>query len=323
MGQEKRLTGVIDTCSQQFLKFFAGLCCFLFVVWGCKSPSVSSLATEQVFFRETDSYGREVILATPPKRIISLSPCITEMIFELQSGNKLVGISDFCDYPTETDTMTKVGGMLNFSIEHILSLRPDIVLIGSIVQQNDVQKMEDAGLKVFAAREEQHLSGMYHTITLLGKMLQRDSLACEKVREWKSRIASLDTLSGKMQTRPSVYYVVGFGNTGDYTAPKNSHIHEMITLAGGRNVGEPLSGWSVSREYLIQQNPDMIFIRQEDFKTFLNTKPYIYLSAVKNENVYPITSSWIDVSGPRNFWAIKMMNRKIKAWEHEQTMSIN
>ena len=112
----------------------------------CLSPSQQG--EKASFFDYTDCYGNRVKLDSVPARIISLSPAITEMVFMLDDGNKLVGISDFCHYPEATDTMHRVGGMQNINVESLVTLNPDVVLIGSIVTKQDMEKMERAGLKV-------------------------------------------------------------------------------------------------------------------------------------------------------------------------------
>ncbi|MEG2071188.1 MAG: helical backbone metal receptor, partial [Bacteroidales bacterium] len=100
------------------------------LMFACNSPRNESAGN---FFQWTDSYGREVKLSHEPQRIISLSPSITEMIFLLQAEEKLVGISDYCQYPPETNKIKRVGGLQNINVESLLALQPDVVLIGSIV----------------------------------------------------------------------------------------------------------------------------------------------------------------------------------------------
>ena len=83
---------------------------------------------------------------------------------------------------------------------------------------------------------------------------------------------------------------MGSSVQGDFTAPQNSHIHEIITLAGGQNIGEKLNSWNISREYIFQSDPDIIVIRKEDANAFVHTQPYSNLRAVREGNVFPIES---------------------------------
>jgi iron complex transport system substrate-binding protein len=279
---------------------------FISLCVACRSPQKESAG----FFLEVhDSYNRTVTLEKEPLRIISLSPAITELVFLLKSEQKLVAVSEFCKYPPETENIPKTGGLVQINIEKLLSFNPDLVLIGSIISKADVDKMEKSGIKVIAIKEENEITGIYSAIQKLGKILNQNDLAIQKVAELKQQMAQIQIDTTKK--RKSVYYVVGYGPAGDFTAPKNTHIHDMITRAGGRNVGEKPKSWSVSREFLFDENPDLIFVRKEDFQYFVTTYPYTELQAVKNKKTYPIESGWIDVISPRNILAIRLINQKL------------
>jgi len=261
----------------------------------------------------TDSYHREIKLDKEPQNIISLSPGITEMIFLLHAEDKLVGISDYCNFPERTLYINKVGGLQNINIEKIISLQPDVVLIGSIISKKEVEKLEKSGITVIALKQEEKLEKMLETLKTIGQIVNNERCAdslvlCykEKLEEYESGVAN-----SAESKRPIIYYVISFGTAGDFTAPKNSHINEIIEYAGGRNIGDRLTTWNISREYLFSQNPDLIFIRTEDLPYFIKTYPYNLLNAVKKNNVYPIESGWIDIVSPRNFLAIELMKEKI------------
>ena len=110
---------------------------------------------------------------------------------------------------------------------------------------------------------------------------------------------------------PTVYYVVGFGKGGDYTAGGNTFINDIIRFAGGRNLAEFVSGWNFSKEKLLEAQPSYILIRQEDAETFCNTPPYNSLMAVRIGHVIPIESGIIDQEVPRNIEAIRLISDAI------------
>jgi iron complex transport system substrate-binding protein len=259
-------------------------------------------------FEVQDSYNRTVKLEREPQRIISISPSITEMLLLLHQEKRLIGVTDYCPETPQLAHAKRIGGLYNLNVEALLALKPDLVLIGSIVAKADVDNMEKVGIKVLAIKEEQRIDGLFDALTLLGSLLNCDSLAQKEVSTMKERLAQLS--NGETPTK-KVYYVVGFGNSGDYTAPKNSHINEIITLAGGVNVGRELTSWRISREYLFAQQPDLIFIRKEDYEAFMRTAPYTQLRAVKQKRVYPIESSWIDIVSPKNLDAIELIHTEL------------
>lgn len=271
----------------------------------CNSPKKTA---DDVFFSWKDSYGRHVELATAPERIVSISPAITEVMFLVGAQEKLVGISDFCKYPPETAKIRKVGGMHDINFETLLSLHPDVVLIGSMISQKDVDAIEKMGIPVICIVEESSLEGMSEMIEVIGKITENEETGRTEAEKWRKKIAELKKNAPTPAERKSVYYVVGFGDGGDFTAPKNTHIQEIIELAGARNIGDSLSGWNVSREYVFKADPDIILVRKEDKDAFVKQYPYTLLNAVKNDRVYPIESGWIDVVSLRNMQAVDYIN---------------
>ena len=268
---------------------------------GCHSPKTSS---QEAFFTWEDSYHRHVQLDTAPRRIVSISPAITEVMFLVGAQDKLVGISDFCKYPPETENITKVGGMHNISFELLLSLHPDVVLIGSMISQQDVDAIEKMGIPVICIVEESSLEGMAEMMEVVGRITQHEEKGTVEAEKWREKIAERKAHAPAPENRKCVYYVVGFGEGGDFTAPKNTHIQEIIELAGARNAGDSLTGWNISREYLFKINPDIILVRNEDKEAFQSRYPYTLLEAVKAGRVYGIESGWIDVVSLRNMNAV-------------------
>ncbi len=293
------------------VRYFAfWLLCFSLFFSACHNPK--TVQKQESFFTWEDSYHRHVQLDTAPQRIVSISPAITEVMFLIGAQDKLVGVSDFCQYPPETEKITKIGGMHNINFEMLLSLHPDVVLIGSMISQKDVEVIEKMGIPVICIVEESSLEGMADMMEVIGRITQCEQNAEGEAARWREEIADLKAHAPAPKDRKSVYYVVGFGDAGDFTAPKGTHIHEIIEYAGCQNVGEALTGWNVSREFLFQSDPDIILIRKEDKDAFCSLYPYTLLKAVKENQVYAIESGWIDVVSPRNLKAVAFLREKSK-----------
>ncbi|MBR4919343.1 MAG: ABC transporter substrate-binding protein [Bacteroidales bacterium] len=276
----------------------------------CHSPKTNQ--NQEAFFTWEDSYKRHIELAKAPERIVSISPAITEVMFLVGAQNKLVGISDFCVYPPETEKIAKIGGMHNINFEVLLSLHPDVVLIGSMISQKDVDAIEKMGIPVICIVEETSMEGMADMMEVIGRITQCEEKAKTEASKWREEVKAMRQENAQDSvTKKKVYYVVGFGDAGDFTAPKNTHINEIIELAGCENVGKKLSSWNISREVLFKANPDIILIRKEDKDAFCSQHPYTLLKAVKENRVYPIESGWIDIVSPRNIKAVEMI-RNIK-----------
>lgn len=284
---------------------------FILIIFLAVSCNHKKQAPENYFYKGKDSYNREVFIQEEPQRVVSLSQSITEILFLLNADNKLIGISDFCTFPPETAKITKVGKLLNINVENILSLNPDLILISSVISKEDVASLERANIPIFAVKEESKIENLYQTIQTIGTLVNRSAQADSLVSLYQAKIKSLKNRT--VSNLKSVYYVVGFGKTGDFTAPGNSFIHDIISLAGGENVGKDLTTWNISREHLFQEDPDYIFIREEDMELFCKTYPYTQLSAVKSGKVFPISSGWIDILSPRNFDAIEYIHNVINS----------
>lgn len=261
------------------------------------------------FFEWTDSYGRSISLKSEPQRIVSISPAITELLYLIGAEEKIAGVSDYCNYPEAATKLPKIGGMQNINMEALVALQPDVVLISSMVSKKDVETIEKMNIPVISIIEENNIEGMADVITTLGKICNREEAANKEATAWKTCVEQVKS-NDTSNTGKRVYYVVGFGDTGDFTAPKGSHIHQIIELAGCKNIGEKLTGWNVSREYLFQEDPDIILVRAEDKETFCSQSPYNKLTAVKEGRVYPINSGWIDIVSPRNIKAIELIRKK-------------
>lgn len=276
---------------------------------GCTSKKTSENHVETREF--TDFRGRTLTLPVQPQRIVSASPAITEIIFALQQGSRIVGRTDFCQYPPkEVSAIPSIGGLNNINQETLVMLEPDVVIASSIVSKEMVDKIEAANIPVVCLPERKTVEGTLEIIAAVGKILGADSLATELNNSIHKELVAI-TENIDTTHRPTVYYVVGFGQGGDFSAGKDTYIHDLIESAGGKNIAGDVEGWSYSKEKLFEHNPDYIFIRQEDFERFISTAPYNKLKAVKKKHVFPIESALMDLQTPRSVEAIRYISEKI------------
>jgi iron complex transport system substrate-binding protein len=285
----------------------------IMVFCGCEKPHSQHIKPS---ISITDYYNRNVNIPKDLRRIVSLSPGITEMIFDLQADTLLVGRTDYCSFPQpQVSKIASVGGISNVSAERIIALRPDLVLCGSMVSKELVMQIERSGIAIVSFPERKTVEGTYETLKLLGKILQKDSLSAAIVSDMKAKIAAVKTKTEQMKKpnspRPKVYYVVGFGTSGDFSAGNGTYIHNILTLAGGQNVAENARNWSFSRENLFAHQPDYVFIRKEDYAAFIKTPPYNDLNAVRKGQVYPVESALMDCQTPRSVDAIEYISNII------------
>lgn len=258
-----------------------------------------------------DDYQRKVSIPAHPQRIVSASPAITEILFALGSGNLVVGRTEYCTYPEEALEVENIGGISNLNVEKIASLKPDLVLSGSMVPEQAVSQLQALGIPVACVIEKNTFNELYSNISKVSRMIGKPEKGDSLNRVLKEKMNSLQKLpSGS----PTVYYVVGFGKNGNYTAGGSTFINDIISLAGGRNIASDVTGWEYSLEALMNQNPDVIVIRSEDSASFCTTKPYSTLKAVKEGKVVAIESGMIDLQVPRNVDCVKLLNERFAAF---------
>ncbi len=247
----------------------------------------------------TDSYGETVTIESEPMRVISVAPNLTETMFKIDAGDKLVGRSDYCDYPDEALEIASVGSIYEPDIEAIVSLEPDLVIVSTHFDEENTEKLEELGIPVITLYEEAEMEGVYGMITTLGEVMNRNDAAAGCVAEMQDIIADVEeTVAG--QDKPTAYYVVGFGEYGDFTAGGDTFTGQMLTMAGADNIAQDVSGWSITTEEIIEADPEIVIIADYMYDEFKTTSPYSELSAVKNDQIYVIDNNLLERQGYRN-----------------------
>lgn len=276
----------------------------IMLLTSCGSKNTESKKTEvnkSLYpMKITDSYNREVTLEKKPERIISIAPNITETIAALNAESKLVGRTEFCDYPESIKSVESIGTLSEPNIEKIVELKPDLVIASTHFKKETVQKLEQLNIKVLVLYSSEDFKGAYETIEEVAKAIGEEEAGTKIVSDMKVKVEEIAN-KVKEANKPKVYYVVGFGKGGDYTAGKGTFIDQLITMAGGINVANDVEGWKYSFEKLVEKDPDlMICSKFYDTKAGLTgTDGYKDLRAVKEGNLFEMDNNTIDRQGPR------------------------
>lgn len=247
----------------------------------------------------TDSNGNEVTIESEPQKVVSMAPNVTEMIYALGAQDKLVGRTDYCDYPEEALAIESVGTLMTPDIEKIISLEPDVVIASTHFSEESEQQLKDLGINVIVLYEEMDMDGVYGMITTLSDVLNKkeagQTIVAEMQTSVEETLAAIKGLESK-----SVYYVVGFGEYGDYTAGGTTFLGQLLTMAGGINVAEEVTDWSYTLESLVEADPEIIIIADDMKESFEIAENYKELTAVKNGNVFGVDKNTLERQGYRN-----------------------
>jgi iron complex transport system substrate-binding protein len=249
-----------------------------------------------------DDTGRKVFFANPPRRIVSLAPNITEMLFALDSGSRLVGVTSFCNFPPEAVALPKVGGTTP-SLERVIRLHPDLVLTPrGFLSTDGVRELEQLKIPVFTF-ETHTLDHVLGHLSTLGRLLDRGKTADTLVRRLRERIKQVNTSSAS-RPRPKVLYVLNSDPL--ITVGPGSFIHHVIELAGGANIAADTKTAypRLSMETVLKRNPDILLFPAGESETVSESqlaqwRTWSALSAVRHNRFVSVASDLLDRPGPR------------------------
>ena len=247
-----------------------------------------------------DSYDRTVTLEKPAERVVSVAPSITETIFALGKGDVLKGRTDYCDYPAEVSSIPSIGSLKDPDIEAIAAINPDIVIASTHFTEESLDKLTALSIPVVVLADQDSFEGVYKIIEDVAKLIGADSEAVAITGSMKETVATvLSKVKGK--ETPSVYYVIGFGEYGDYTAGGDTFINQIIEMAGGNNIASDINGWSFSLEQIVESDPDILVCSKywNTKDSIMKTNGYKDLRAVKDGNLFEIDNNMLDRQGPR------------------------
>ncbi len=287
---------------------------------------VNSLKTPNKFpLTLVDASGRTIVIEHEPKRIVSMAPSITEMLFALGLGNKVVGVTRYCDYPNEAVKLVKegkiqvIGGFTDPSIEKIASLNPDLV-IGCKIHEKFVPLLDSLGLNVMIVGSKS-VDDVYKSIYLIGKACGVEDKALSLIGNIKDHIRNI-WFRVRNVSKPTVLVIVWLNPL--WIAGKDTYIDNLISLAGGINAYSG-NGWkSIDIETFLKLNPDIIIITSHAAPGQSPDKILNYLkqsipgwrnvSAVANNKIYFLSGNAEEACvrpGPRIALAIETLAKII------------
>lgn len=249
-----------------------------------------------------DDLGRKIYLAQAPNRLVSLAPSITETLYAIGLADRVVGVTEFCDYPPEARNKPKVG-YSNPNLETIVALQPDLVLAPrDFIRPDVLGKLEQLKIPTFVV-EAKTVEDIASQIQLIGRMLDRSEVANPIAMELRRRLTELKRRT-EMLARPRVLYVLN--SQPLITVGPGSFIHQLIEIAGGANVaaGAASPYPRLSIEAVLKEDPQLIIfpvgasegIPQGEQELWRRWKT---MTAVKMDSFHHIASDLLNRPGPR------------------------
>jgi iron complex transport system substrate-binding protein len=262
-----------------------------------------------------DDLGRNVIIEKSPQRIVSLSPAHTEILFALGAGDRIIGVSAFCNYPPEVKSRTNVGGPdpVKLSLETIVSLKPDFVLADSNYQKHAVTSLDRLEVPVLAY-EANSIADIIRVMAVLNRILGETPAGKKTMTEFERDTKALAV--GRYLDPPTVLYLAG--EQPIFAAGGGSFTNELIERAGGQNLFADIKDKypNVSEEEILRRNPDVIVLaRPADpdakRKELLARPTWQKLKAIQNRRIIFVDEDMTSRPGPRILDAIRELEHAL------------
>ncbi len=275
-------------------------------------PADPTGADEAPFAVLIDQKGRDAVIPTRPESLISLSPSKTEIAFALGLEDRIVGVTDYCNYPPAAAEVKKVGGFADPNIEQIVALAPDLVLASSL-HQEQVEKLEELGINVLVLYANS-VEDIYRGLEMVGEATGNQAQAAELVQSMEARLQAVQSHLDEADIPDPVRVYHEVYSDPLMSAGGSTIIHQVITLAGGENIfGDVREDYPVvSAEAILESEPQVILFplyhgTAEFMIEEMKQRPgWADLPAVQQERIYGVHDDIFSRPGPRVVEAVEM-----------------
>lgn len=280
---------------------------FLFAFTSCKRE-ISNVPVRGEVREIKDDLGKDIKLPGEVNRAVSLAPNLTEIIFAVGAGEKLVGVTSFCNYPEEAKKIQKVGDTLKPNIENIIALKPDVVFVSTDSQlESFTETLKKQGISVFVTSPGS-LEDIYRSIGKIGEIFGKSTKAESVIGDLKKRVARVE-LKTKDSEKIKTFVQI---DRSLYTIGEESFLTDLIERAGGVSVTKDVvtAYPKISKEMALALNPEIIIL-SESADNDLPNEVFKNSSAVKNGRVYKINADILSRPAPRIVDALEQIAKSL------------
>ena len=290
-------------------KSFVLLLVCVFSLAACRGENQTT--TAEVKTREiTDDLGRRIKIPVRVERAVSLAPNLTENIFAVGAGYRLIGVTSFCNYPAEAQEVQKVGDTISPNIETIIALKPQIVFVSTASQIETFTKtLETQGITVFVTNPKD-LNGVLANLKQLGEIFGTEEKANALIGELQKRIAAVDA---RVRDKAKTKTFVQISKEPLFTIGKESFLTEIIERAGGASVTRDVATAypKISKETALALDPEVIVLSESPDNTEPN-EVFKNSPALKNGKVFKIGADILSRPGPRIVDALEQIAEALR-----------
>ncbi len=260
----------------------------------------------------TDDRGIDITFDEVPETIVSLQPSNTEILFSLGVGDKIVGATDYDNYPEEALDIERVSDSYNtINGERIIELQPDVVVAYTMGDPLPIEQLESAGLKVFVINSATSFDDVYSDIIQLSQVMQVEDKGEEVVEEIKDQVAAVQEKTATLSDKKKVYFEIS-PSPDIWSAGKGTFQQQILEIAGVENVFADQEGWfNVSEESVITEDPQVILTtvnyNEDPVAEILGRTGWDKMQAIVNKEVYFVDSDILSRPGTRIGEAVELI----------------
>ncbi|HET9085211.1 MAG TPA: ABC transporter substrate-binding protein [Candidatus Limnocylindrales bacterium] len=256
----------------------------------------------------TDDEGTSVELPAEPKKIVSLTPATTEILFALGAGDRVVATDDGSDYPEKAAALPDVATFSSVDVEKVVALSPDLVVAGGLgfTPAESITKLRDLKVPVVVIYAPS-VDGVLKDIELLGRATGTSADAESLTQAMRADMDAVSSAVASQSPKPRTFYDVGYDDTTGaiYAPADDSFLAEMVTMAGGDAIttGDP-NTYEIPLEKLIEKDPQLIVLGTNPFYSptpdaVAKRRGWDAFTAVRNGDIRPVNDIEITRPGPR------------------------
>ncbi|MFD4820035.1 ABC transporter substrate-binding protein [Peribacillus butanolivorans] len=272
--------------------------------------------TEEVkAYTVTDDTGKKIKFDKVPETVVSLQPSNTEILFKLGLGDKVVGVTDFDNYPEEAKDIEHVSDSVNINAEKIISLKPDAVIAYTIGDETTLKPLEDAGIPVFIIKSATNFDDVYGDIGQIAEVMGVAEKGEDLVKDIQNQITSVEEKIETLDEKEQTYFEISPAPE-IYTTGSETFQQEILKTAGIENIFADQKGWvKVSDEEIVKRNPNAIITTatyaDDAVDEIKSRKGWEDINAVKNDQVYLLDENIMSRPGPRIGEAVELAAKTV------------
>ncbi len=279
------------------------------------SPETATESEEQASYAVTDDLDKELTFEEVPATVVSLIPSNTEILYAIGAGDKLVGATDYDNYPAEATEVERVSDSVTFNAERIIEMEPDVVIGYSTGAPTGYEDLEAAGIQVFVIESAESFEDVYGDIEQISTVMGLEDKGEELIASIQEQIEGVQEKVESTEEKKQMYLEIS-PSPEIYTTGQNTFQQEILNHAHVENLFGDMEGWpQISEEEVIQRNPGIIATTvsyvENPIDEIKAREGWSDIEAIKNDEVFFLDSDITSRPGPRIGEAVELVAKTV------------